>query len=141
MTRIDFYILPDTSGESRETYACRIAEKAYQMGRHVFMHSESAEQSQRIDELLWSFRARSFIPHSLHSNSSPTAVTIGHDLEPIDNTDVLINLAQTAPVFFSRFDRVAEIVDQAPQHKDSARERFRFYRDRGYELQHHNIQQ
>ena len=143
MTRIDFYILPDTSGESREAYACRIAEKAYQMGRHVFMHSESAEQSQRMDEMLWSFRAGSFIPHSLQSDNSSTttAVTIAHDIEPIDNTDVLINLAQTAPVFFSRFERVAEIVDQAPQHKDKARERFRFYRDRGYELQHHNIQQ
>ncbi|MDH5183717.1 MAG: DNA polymerase III subunit chi [Gammaproteobacteria bacterium] len=141
MTRIDFYILADSSGDNRELYACRIAEKAYQMGRHVFMHSESVEQSQRIDEMLWSFRAGSFIPHDRHSNNNTTAVTIGHDVEPIDNTDVLINLAQTAPVFFSRFERVAEIVDQAPQHKDSARERFRFYRDRGYELQHHNIQQ
>lgn len=141
MTRIDFYILPDSSGASRETYACRIAEKAYKMGRHVFMHSESAEQSQRIDDMLWSFNAGSFIPHNLHNEHGSSAVTIAHDIEPIDNTDVLINLAQTAPVFFSRFERVAEIVDQAPQHKDSARERFRFYRDRGYELQHHNIQQ
>jgi len=141
MTRIDFYILTDTSGVTRELYACRIAEKASQMGRKVFMHSESAEQSQRVDDMLWNFRAGSFVPHSLHGNGSTSGVTIGHDMEPIDNTDVLINLAQTAPVFFSRFERVAEIVDQAPQNKDSARERFRFYRDRGYELQHHNIQQ
>lgn len=141
MTRIDFYILTDTSGDNRELYACRIAEKAYQMGRKVFMYSESAEQSQRIDDMLWNFRTGSFVPHSLHTNDCISGVTIGHDLEPIDNTDVLINLAQTAPVFFSRFERVAEIVDQAPQNKDSARERFRFYRDRGYELQHHNIQQ
>lgn len=140
MTRIDFYILADNSGDNRELYACRIAEKAYQMGRHVFLHSESEEQSRRVDEMLWNFRTTSFIPHALHRNSSTSAVTIGHDVEPIDNTDVLINLAQTAPVFFSRFERVAEIVDQAPQHKDSARQRFRFYRDRGYELQHHNIQ-
>ncbi|MDH5359149.1 MAG: DNA polymerase III subunit chi [Gammaproteobacteria bacterium] len=141
MTRIDFYILTDTSGDNRELYACRIAEKAYQMGRKVFMHSESAEQSQRIDDMLWNFRTGSFVPHSLHANDCISGVTIGHNMEPIDNTDVLINLAQTAPVFFSRFERVAEIVDQAPQNKDSARERFRFYRDRGYELQHHNIQQ
>lgn len=141
MTRIDFYILEDSSGDNRELYACRVAEKAYLMGRQVFLHSESAEQAQRIDKMLWDFRPGSFVPHALHGSNSTTGVTIGHDVEPIDNTDVLINLAQTAPVFFSRFERVAEIVDQAPQNKDSARERFRFYRDRGYELQHHNIRQ
>ena len=141
MTRIDFYILQDSSGASREAYACRIAEKAYQKGHRVYMHSDSEEQARHLDELLWTFNAGSFVPHALQSVAGQHAVTIGHDFEPVENTDVLINLAHTAPVFFSRFERVAEVVDQAPQHKESARERFRFYRDRGYELQHHQIQQ
>jgi len=141
MTRVDFYILADSSGDSREIYACRIAEKAYMLGRHVFLHGESEEQALRLNELLWTFRPGSFIPHGLQHEDPTAAVTIGHGFEPVENTDVLINLAQSAPVFFSRFERVAEIVDQSPLHKDSARERFRFYRDRGYELQHHHIQQ
>jgi DNA polymerase-3 subunit chi len=142
MTRIDFYILPESSSSeaSRENYACRITEKAYQLGHHVYLHSESEIQSKRLDELLWSFRPGSFIPHALDTESGQEAVTIGHAHEPMENTDVLINLANEAPVFFSRFERVAEIVDGSAKNKEAARQRFRFYRDRGYELNHHHIQ-
>lgn len=141
MTRIDFYILSDTHAQARELYACRIADKAYQMGHNIYIHSESAQQAQQLDEMLWSFRAGSFIPHALHGEDPQLPVTIGHDAEPLENTDILINLALEAPPFFSRFERVAEIVNEEPQYKERARERFRFYRDRGYELQHHQIKQ
>lgn len=139
MTRIDFYILSDQQARSREVYACRIADKAYQLGHRIHIHSESAQQAEQLDELLWSFRAGSFIPHGLYAEDPQSPVTIGHDAEPLENTDILINLSPQAPAFFSRFQRVAEVVNEDPEHKERARERFRFYRDRGYELQHHQI--
>jgi DNA polymerase-3 subunit chi len=141
MTRIDFYILPDNHAQARELYACRIADKAYQLGHNIYIHSESAQQAQQMDDMLWSFRAGSFVPHALHQEDPHTPVTIGYDAEPLENTDILINLALEAPPFFSRFERVAEIVNEDPKYKERARERFRFYRDRGYELQHHQIKQ
>ncbi|MBD3670836.1 MAG: DNA polymerase III subunit chi [Gammaproteobacteria bacterium] len=141
MTRIDFYILDSADDGSRERYACRVTEKAYQMGHRVFIHSESIQQAQALDEMLWSFRAGSFIPHGLHQQEPDAPVTIGHDIDPLESTDILINLAPEAPPFFSRFQRVAEIVNEAPETKKHARDRFRFYRDRGYELQHHQISQ
>ena len=51
----------------------------------------------------------------------------------------MINLSEEIPAFFSRFTRVAELVDQAPTSRNLARERYRFYRDRGYSLDSHEL--
>jgi DNA polymerase III subunit chi len=52
---------------------------------------------------------------------------------------VLINLGAEVPQFFGRFERVAELVDQRPELLAQSRERFRFYRERGYELNTHQL--
>jgi DNA polymerase-3 subunit chi len=144
MTDIDFYILDQEEPLARERLACRLAEKVYKLGRSVHIHTESLSASQQLDNLLWTFRDGSFVPHALAeqaseppASSSAAPVTISHDHEPQQHTDVLINLAADVPLFFSRFDRVTEIVGQ--QDKAAGRERFRFYRDRGYPLKSHNI--
>ena len=144
MTRVDFYVLEQHHHEARQRFACRLAEKAWQQGNKVYIHTDSAEQSQRLDELLWTFRLGSFVPHSLDSDSSDEAVAvhIGHGdelQEPQHHDQVLINLAAEVPLFFSRFDRVADLVDQDEQTRQQGRQRFRFYRDRGYPLENHTI--
>ena len=67
-------------------------------------------------------------------------VLIGHDADndPAE-TDLLINLADEIPMFFSRFERVAEVVSEDKQSRESGRNRFRFYRDRGYDLRTHQL--
>ena len=52
---------------------------------------------------------------------------------------VLVNLHAEPPPFFSRFERLAEIVgvDDVP----AGRERFRFYRERGYEMRTHDLRE
>lgn len=143
MTKVDFYIL-EQQGEARNRFACRLAEKAWQQGNKVYIHTASAEQSQRLDELLWTFRAGSFVPHTLDNdnNADSTPIHIGHGDEPQGpqhHDQVLINLAPEVPLFFSRFERVAEVVDQDEEVRTQGRERFRFYRDRGYALENHSI--
>jgi DNA polymerase-3 subunit chi len=64
---------------------------------------------------------------------------LGHGDAPDDHADLLINLADEVPLFFSRFDRVAEIVSGENADRDLARDRYRFYRDRGYSLKTHKI--
>jgi DNA polymerase-3 subunit chi len=143
MTDIDFYILDNDKPLAREQMACRLAEKIYRLGRKVHIHTASASDSQQLDELLWTFREGSFVPHALAGQgttiaSEPLApVIISHDDDPQQHSDVLINLAAKVPLFFSRFDRVTEIIGQ--QDKTAGRERFRFYRDRGYPLKSHTI--
>ncbi|MDH5784045.1 MAG: DNA polymerase III subunit chi [Chromatiales bacterium] len=141
MTRVDFYILEQQQGEARNRFACRLAEKAWQQGNRVYIHTQDAEHSRRLDELLWTFRDGSFVPHALDqdANADVVPIHIGHGEEPCHHDEVLINLTAEVPLFFSRFERVAEIVDQSEQCRTQGRERFRFYRDRGYPLENHTI--
>lgn len=140
MTRIDFYLLKARRPLVRQRYACRIVEKAYQLGHRVHIHADSEEAARAFDALLWTFRDASFVPHELAPAEDPDCpVTIGHDPEGVGPGDVLINLAAEVPVCFSRFERVAEILDEDPATRGAGRERYRYYRDRGYALNHHEI--
>lgn len=141
MTRVNFYISPNTSVDANLQLACRIAEKAYGKQHKIYIHVSSAEQAKRLDDMLWVFRQGSFIPHcqSHHENSQDAAVVIGHEALPEIKPDVLINLADDVPNFFTRFERVAEIVSGDEPTRNSARERFKFYRERGYPLETHEL--
>ncbi len=150
MTRVDFYILPDAAADGREHFACRLAEKVYKMGHTLYLHTDSPQQAQKIDELLWGYKECSFLPHAIegaphnngYQNEAPK-ILIGYrsetPSEPHSHSDVLINLAPFVPGFFSRFERVAELINQAEDLKVAGRERFKFYRDRGYQPETHKI--
>jgi len=141
MTRIDFYILQSNTPQARAQFACRLTEKAYSQANRVYLHAADAGQATQLDTLLWTFRQGSFVPHQQHdaAHSGDCPVVIGHQHEPEDHNQVLINLDQQVPLFFSRFERVVEIVDEDENTRQRGRERFKFYRDRGYDLHSHNI--
>lgn len=145
MTRVDFYIGtsadPGGGAAARLNIACRLAEKAYRMGHQVHVHAASPEQAAQLDDLLWTFKQGSFVPHGRagRPEAARAAVLIDHQDQPPSAHEVLINLADTVPGYFSRFERVAEIVSGDEDGRAQARERYRFYRDRGYELETHEI--
>lgn len=143
MTQVDFYILAEQAGGDRYSLACRIVDKAWRQGHRVYLHTNSQAESSHLDTLLWTYREGSFLPHGLlgECDTSLTPVLIGHSNSPGDEHDVMVNLANELPDFFSRFERVAELIDNDPVIKQSGRERFRLYRDRGYTLKTHNIAQ
>jgi DNA polymerase-3 subunit chi len=140
MTRIDFYVLPDDSVDAQHIFACRLAQKASKQGHRVYIHTESESQSKKLDELLWSFSATSFVPHTMKSDECANIpVYINHSGDPLDIHDVLINLTPNTPDCFGRFERFAELVNQNESVKQAGRERFKFYKSRGYPLQTHKI--
>ncbi len=141
MTRISFYLLQDTQPQARLLTACRLAEKVYQTGNQLYVHALDEPQTQQIDQLLWTFRQGSFIPHErAEQDDEVSPILIGHTAQPPRRiNDVLLNLAAEVPVFFSRFARVLEVVDAQGEAREQARVRFRFYRDRGYELETHEL--
>lgn len=137
MTRISFYILKSSELEQRQAFACRLVEKAYHQGKQIYIHTEDAEQSAALDEALWAIRPDSFVPHEQlqtdGDNSSP--ILIGHgDATPPRLMNVLVNMTASQPLFFSQFERVAEVIDDNAPIKQAGRERFQFYKQRGYEL-------
>jgi DNA polymerase-3 subunit chi len=141
MTQVDFYILKPQASGDRYALACRIAEKAWQQGHRVLIHTASAEEARHVDRLLWTLHDRSFVPHGLLGAAdpqlNPVLITAGQD-DGAEH-DVLINLDAEVPGYFSRFSRVAECVDHDAASRAASRARFRFYRDRGYPLQTHDI--
>jgi DNA polymerase III subunit chi len=141
MTRVDFYLLQDNAETGKNLAVCKLAHKAFSLGHRIYIYAPDSGQAQTLDRLLWTFNQGSFIPHGL-SADAPDAdipVLIGYDDPPVTYEDVLIQLTPQVPEFFSRFQRVAEVVNGGEEDKAQARERFRFYRDRGYALQTHKI--
>jgi len=65
MTQVDFYILSDETGTARALLACRLTEKAWKQGHRVYINTASPQQLADLDDLLWTFRAGSFIPHGV----------------------------------------------------------------------------
>ncbi|MDX1574268.1 MAG: DNA polymerase III subunit chi [Methylophaga sp.] len=142
MTRVSFYILKSQDIHSRQQIACRLAEKAWREGHQVFIYTENAQQSAAMDEALWTFRPESFVPHQILESANTVAapVLISHDNTPPPRLmDVLINLNAEQPMFFSQFERLAEIIDDDEQVKQYGRQRYKFYQDRGYPLETHHL--
>jgi DNA polymerase-3 subunit chi len=53
--------------------------------------------------------------------------------------EVLVNLGSTLPQFFTRFRRLVEVVGDDPEDRAQARQRYRYYKDRGYPLATHEV--
>jgi DNA polymerase-3 subunit chi len=139
MTRIDFYQID--SDEEPLAFTCRLVEKIYRQGHRVYVHTAGDDQTRALDDLLWSFRPDRFIPHSPCDADDDAPIRIGHDHEPTDHQEVLVNLSGRVPEFFSRFDRVAEVVPLDESARNDARANYKFYKDRGYPLHYHEMKQ
>jgi DNA polymerase III subunit chi len=137
MTQIDFY----THVEDKLRTACALAGKAYAQGLKVFVYCPDPETAQRFDRMLWTTPAIGFTPHcTAHDPLAPvTPVIVDYEGEAPPHDEVLLNLRAEWPPFFSRFQRLIEIVSRDDEDRARARERYRFYRDRGYELRTHDL--
>ena len=142
MARIDFYILNQAGQHSRQTFACRLAEKAYRLDKTVHIQARNRADAERLDELLWTFRDGSFVPHEcLEGGDQPieSPVTIGCEGDSVQPRDLLINLCDDIPACAEGFPRVAELVTSDDDCKQLSRRRFAAYRDQGHSLETHNL--
>lgn len=142
MARVDFYVLQRADERSRYTLACKLAEKAYRLENTVYIHARNHENAVQLDELLWTFRDGSFVPHALSGAEDDTAaspVTIGCNSDDVQSRDLLINLCDDIPAFAESFPRVAELVTSDPDCRQLSRKRFAEYRDKGHSIQTHKL--
>jgi len=133
MTRIEFYVLPDSTTAGRTRAACQLAAKGWQHDLPVFIRCQDESQCAEMDDLLWGFRAERFIPHELFDEDPQAPVVIGLEQAPAIGQGLLINLAPTLSPHTDGFSRVIEIVNQQPELLTVCRENFRLYRQRGYD--------
>ena len=136
MTRVDFYLL--SGGNAVIAAACRLCEKAASAGHRLYVRAPDPAVAEDMDGALWSFRQGGFVAHERHTGAEIEApqppVLIGAVEPPVSHRGILINLGQDVPPWFSSFERVLEVVAEEAALRESSRERFRFYRERGYEL-------
>lgn len=142
MTRVDFYILQDSDLNTRIKYAFRIAEKALHNKQTVYVHTDNKHACEEFQQRSWAFRPDAFLPFELLSeDTSPdkAPLCIGAEQHCGSYSEVLINLSGAIPTFFSRFERLFEIVVQEPTVLASTRNNYRFYKDRGYPLHNNKL--
>jgi DNA polymerase III subunit chi len=143
--QVDFYILAGSGDDARFGTVCRIAEKAVRSRQRIYVDAASPEAARRLDELLWTFSQGSFVPHRVIGQSPADAspdepVLIGYSqAAPPDGCDVLINLTDEMPATGAGCRRVIEVIDSEPHRRDRGRERYRIYRERGFELNVHHL--
>jgi len=137
MTKIDFY----TGSTDKLRTACQLSHKAMQKGVRTSISLPDAPSCDALDKLLWHYPATAFIPHC-RSNADEAAdmpVILNSGSDKFPHHDLLITLHSECVPFFSRFERVIEIVSTDAEDSRLGRERYKFYKDRGYELRHFDL--
>jgi DNA polymerase-3 subunit chi len=137
MTRIDFYV----DAEDRLRVACRLAAKAVAQQLRVLVYAPDGEVAAALDRLMWTTPAIGFVPHVMaeHRLATETPVVIARGPTELPHDEVLVNFAHESPQSFARFHRLVEIVSRDEDDRQAARARYRFYRDRGYEIRTHSL--
>ena len=137
MTSIDFYF----NSADKLQVACRLAGKAIAQGKRLLIYAPQADSAQRIDRLLWTWQATGFVPHCAAHDplASETPVLIASAADAHAACDVLLNLAPDTPPAFERYERLLELVGQDEEDRRAARERYRFYRERGFRIADHDL--
>lgn len=137
MTRITFYF----NATEKLEVARKLATKVFQSGQQALVYTADPARAQEADQGFWTAQQLSFLPHVRcgHPLASETPILIGDNPDHLQRADVLINLDGELPAFFGRFERLLEIVTSDPEDRERARGRFRFFKDRGYALDTHDL--
>jgi DNA polymerase-3 subunit chi len=140
--KIDFYVLNKSEKQADWLFACKLIEKAYEMGHHIFILLDNKEDAFVFDELLWEYEPSSFIPHHIQGEGPKPApaVQIGFDISQTPEvTDIFINLSLEIPEYFKRFKRICEIVTENEAIKTSKREHYKFYQGHQLKIDTHKL--
>lgn len=143
MPRVDFYLLKDNAGGDRLGLTCRLVERIRGQASppRVHIHCPDPALAETLDQLLWTYREDSFLPHGRvgQTDATLTPILIGDDGNPGGSDQVLINLAEQPPANYQDFERICEPLDQDPAVRNAGRRRYAHYRDQGCELHHHEV--
>ena len=137
MTTIDFY----THCVDRLDVAARLTAKAWAQHGAVRVLTADEALTAAFGARLWRSPPTGFLPHCRLDSpfAAETPIVVDHLVEHDGAGAVLINLSPVPPPFFSRFERLVEIVGGDDHDVAAGRERWRYYKERGYTLRSHNM--
>lgn len=137
MTQISFYSIAKGDDQTRLQIACRLAEKAHGLGHRIFIQVSDEQQMRQLDDLLWQFKANSFIPHAT-GNTGAESVEIGVNSSAA-HQDVLINLSGADCEQFMHYARINEIVGPDEDSLNYGRHNYRYYQAQGFKPENYKI--
>lgn len=132
MTKVEFFFnVPDKFAKIAELCA-----NAVEKGHQLTIFTQDDDVGSALQQRLWQYSAASFLPSTTSDDalSQFSPIVFSASGENLQQDDVLINLQAEHPPFFSRFRYLVELVGVDEADKLAARSRYRFYRDRGYEV-------
>jgi DNA polymerase-3 subunit chi len=139
MTKVDFHF----NVADKIDYGCRLIRKIRKAGQKAVVFCDDQARLEEFDTALWSFSPLEFIPHLMSSDplADRTPVLLTSTVAELPHHDVLVNLGASLPQFFTRFERLVEVVGTDDEDRILARQRYRYYKDRGYPLVTHEVGQ
>ncbi len=142
MPELSFYVLQSDSFHDRYFFACRLIEKAYQNGQFCYVLMDSLAEAQILDDMLWTFRTGSFIPHQIMTQTPPDIVSqvlIGTQNTPPAWRSIVFNLSSQLPENWETFGRILEILDNSENTKIAGRARYAAYKRTGATITTHKL--
>jgi len=134
---IDFHVLDTYNSQQAWLFVCHLLEQHYLAKQQVYLAMDTRVEAQRFDQLLWTFRDDSFIPHEVSDGLLPSnsPIIIGYE-PPHRETprEFIINLSQQVPAQYDEFQHLIEVVFNDPSVQQRARERYKLYRDQQHHL-------
>ena len=137
MTQVFFY----HGASDKIAAACALLGGAYAKRKAVLVFAPDDDIAANLDRLLWTQSALSFLPHCRADapQAAETSILIASNLDTIAQDERLMNLSQRIPPGFSRFQSLIEVVGQDEEGRTAARERVRFYKEQGHEVQYFDL--
>lgn len=137
MTQVFFY----HGAADKIAAACALLSGAYAKKKPMLVFAPEKEIANSVDRMLWTNPALSFVPHCRADSplAAETPILITDSLETLPQDERLMNLSQIVPPGFSRFQSLIEVVGQADDERATARDRVKFYKDRGYEVSYFDL--
>ncbi len=137
MTQVFFY----HGASDRIAAACALLSGAYAKKKPMLVYATEPEVAGSIDRMLWTHSALGFVPHCRADSplAAETPILITDSLDSIAQDERLMNLSRDIPPGFSRFESLIEVVGQDEDDRSAARDRVKFYKDRGYEVRYFDL--
>ena len=137
MTQVFFY----HGAADKIAAACALLSGAYAKKKPVLVYALENAVANSVDRMLWTHAALSFVPHCRADSplAAETPILITDTLETIPYDERLMNLSREIPPGFSRFESLIEVVGQEESDRAAARDRVKFYKDRGYEVRYFDL--
>lgn len=137
MTQVDFYF---NAADVYQVTQRLIAKALKAKPNATVVVAGNAAALQAFDSHLWAFDTTSFVPHVFASDTLASKTTVllttGNEELPHSHYGLMVNLGVTVPEYFARFERLIELVASDEDSKIKGRERFMFYKQRGYPMSH-----